>query len=511
MDKNSIQNDVIDVCLRRGIVFPTAEIYNSYAGFYEYGPVGVKLRENLMVLWQQTFINSEDNVHEISGSTIMPEAVFDASGHLDGFHDPLTQCNKCNSMFRIDHLIEELGLEILDENSFNEQLKNNEIICPNCPGVLSEPRNFNMMFKTNVGPLEGNTGYLRPETAQNIFINFRRIEHSMRASLPFGVAQIGRAYRNEISPRNFLMRLREFEQLELEMFVDPDEINNHPNWVEVENIEINLLTRQNQSKNEKPIKITIKEAFDTKLIPNQYIGYYLALETMFMESIGISNNLFHFRELKENEVSHYSSANYDLEIVFPFGVFEVIGLAYRTDYDLKKHSEKSGAKLQINQPGKGNIVPHVIEPSAGLSRLIYAVMLSSYVYGEPNSDRDWNWFNFTGAMAPWEAAILPLMKKDGMSEGAKELYWQLKDYGLEVIYDESGKIGKRYARNDEIGVKYCITYDYDSLEKDLITIRDRDTMHQVQVKIDLLPDLIRQLILDILTWSDLENEFGRFK
>jgi glycyl-tRNA synthetase len=192
-------------------------------------------------------------------------------------------------------------------------------------------------------------------------------------------------------------------------------------------------------------------------------------------------------------------------------VFEVIGLAYRTDYDLKKHSEKSGAKLQINQPGKGNIVPHVIEPSAGLSRLIYAVMLSSYVYGEPNSDRDWNWFNFTGAMAPWEAAILPLMKKDGMSEGAKELYWQLKDYGLEVIYDESGKIGKRYARNDEIGVKYCITYDYDSLEKDLITIRDRDTMHQVQIKIDLLPDLIRQLILDILTWSDLENEFGRFK
>jgi len=367
------------------------------------------------------------------------------------------------------------------------------------------------MFKTNVGPLEGNTGYLRPETAQNIFINFRRIAHSMRASLPFGVAQIGRAYRNEISPRNFLMRLREFEQLELEMFVDPDEINNHPNWVEVENIEINLLTRQNQSKNEKPIKITIKDAFDTKLIPNQYIGYYLALETMFMESIGISNNLFHFRELKENEVAHYSSANYDLEIVFPFGVFEVIGLAYRTDYDLKKHSEKSGAKLQINQPGKGNIIPHVIEPSAGLSRLIYAVMLSSYVYGEPNSDRDWNWFNFTGAMAPWEAAILPLMKKDGMSEGAKELYWQLKDYGLEVIYDESGKIGKRYARNDEIGVKYCITYDYDSLEKDLITIRDRDTMHQVQIKIDLLPDLIRQLILDILTWSDLENEFGRFK
>ena len=204
MDKNSLQNDVIDVCLRRGIVFPTAEIYNSYAGFYEYVPVGVKLRENLMVLWQQTFINSEDNVHEISGSTIMPEAVFDASGHLDGFHDPLTQCNKCNSMFRIDHLIEELGLEILDENSFNEQLKNNEIICPNCSGVLSEPRNFNMMFKTNVGPLEGNTGYLRPETAQNIFINFRRIAHSMRASLPFGVAQIGRAYRNEISPRNFL-------------------------------------------------------------------------------------------------------------------------------------------------------------------------------------------------------------------------------------------------------------------------------------------------------------------
>ncbi|MHA2502073.1 MAG: glycine--tRNA ligase, partial [Candidatus Kariarchaeaceae archaeon] len=456
---DKLQDEIIDVCLRRGIIFPTAEIYNPAAGFYEYGPIGAKLRENVIALWQQTFVNSEDNVYEISGSTIIPEEVFKASGHLDGFNDPLTQCEKCKSMHRVDHVIEDATGQSVEgkplEDMF-EIIKSEGVTCPKCQGALQEPRNFNMMFKTEIGPTGGNTAYLRPETAQNIFLNFRRISHAMRAKLPFGVAQIGRAYRNEISPRNFLIRMREFEQLELEMFVDPDEINNHPGWHEIEDTIIRLKTHEIQDNDGDPMEISIKDAFSQGLIPNQYIGYYLAIETDFVTNLGIPFDQFYFRHLKDQETAHYSAANYDLEIQFPFGIVECIGLAYRTDYDLKKHSEMSGTKLQINQPGKGNLIPHVIEPSAGLTRLIYAILLASYV----KDDREWDWFKFNGTISPWEIVVLPLMKKDGLAEAAKNLYWELKDHGLEVIYDESGKIGKRYARSDEIGVSYSVTVDY---------------------------------------------------
>lgn len=508
-DQDSLQNEIIDVCLRRGIVFPTAEIYNPAAGFFEYGPIGAKLRENIIDLWQETFVNSEDNVYEISGSTIIPEEVFKASGHVDSFHDPLTQCSKCKSMFRADHIIEDATGQKAEGLSIDEMfsiISDQGIKCSNCGGDLEKPKEFNMMFKTNIGPVSGNVGYLRPETAQNIFLNFRRISHAMRSKLPFGVAQVGRAYRNEISPRNFLVRMREFEQLELEMFVDPDELNNHPNWTEVQDLTVRILSHELQESKEEPVEITLAEALEQKLIPNQYMGYYMAVESAFVQNLGVPEEKFYFRHLLDHETAHYSAANYDLEIIFPFGIVEVIGLAYRTDYDLSKHMEKSGTKMHINVPGKGNIVPHVIEPSAGLSRLIYATLLACYV----KDDREWTWFKFPGAIAPWEAAVLPLMKKDGLSEGAKNYYWELKDYGLEILFDESGKIGKRYARNDEIGIPYAITFDYTSKESELVTLRDRDTTQQVQLPMDVLGTLLRELTIGSATWEDVVQEYGRF-
>ncbi|MDH5403130.1 MAG: glycine--tRNA ligase [Candidatus Heimdallarchaeota archaeon] len=505
MKKKSLQEDIVDVCLRRGIIFPSAEIYNGPSGFYEFGPVGESIRQNIIQLWQEAFVNAENNVYEISGSTILPENVFEASGHLESFNDPLTQCEGCKSMFRADHIIEEqVGINV-DGKSLAELfdiIKEKNIVCNTCKGVLTMPREFNMMFSTTIGPVSDKTGYLRPETAQNIFLNFRRISHSMRAKLPFGVAQIGKAYRNEISPRNFLIRLREFEQMEIEMFVDPDEINNHTYWDDIKDFEVRILTREAQQKNGKPKKMTLEQGITDKIIHNQYMAYYMFKESLFVQDLGISEDQFWFRHLLENQTAHYSKANYDLEIQFPFGIVECIGLAYRTDYDLIKHAEKSKTNMQINVPGKGNIVPHVIEPSFGLNRLVYAVLLNSYI----SEGREWTWFKFPKSIAPWEALITPLMKKDGMDETAENLYWDLKDQGIDAIYDNSGNIGKRYARNDEVGVPFCITVDYDTLKDETVTIRDRDTTEQIRVSMDEVGSIIRELILEIITWEEIKEE-----
>jgi glycyl-tRNA synthetase len=311
-----------------------------------------------------------------------------------------------------------------------------------------------MMFETNIGSVGGVKGYLRPETAQNIFLNFRRISHSMRAKLPFGIAQVGKAFRNEISPRNFLVRLRELEQMEIEMFVDPDDLNNHPSWD---------------------------------------------------EALGIPKGQYWFRELLTHERAHYSAANYDLEIKFPFGIVECIGLAYRTDYDLTKHQEHSKTKMHIDQDGK-KVIPHVIEPSLGVDRLIYASLLSAY----QKEGRDWTWFNFVNALAPWEVVVAPLMKKDGLAEAAKQIFWELKDLGVDVLYDQSGAIGRRYARADEIGIPLVITFDYDSFEKDTVTIRERNSMEQIRVPIQDIGGIIKEYTMDLTDWKELINEFGKY-
>lgn len=505
----TLQDEIVDVCLRRGIIFPSAEIYGGAAGFYEFGPVGSALRQNLINLWRDMFINSEDNVYEIAGSLILPEKVFAASGHMDSFNDPMTQCKNCKSMFRVDHLI----LDNLDLNAegksleeLKEIIKENNLICSKCKGELSDPRDFNMMFETNIGSVGGVKGYLRPETAQNIFLNFRRISHSMRAKLPFGIAQVGKAFRNEISPRNFLVRLRELEQMEIEMFVDPEELNKHPSWEEIEDIEVNMYSEKAQQSEKGPERMTMKDAVDRGIILNQYLAYYIAKEAEFVEALGISQKQYWFRELQTHERAHYSQANYDLEIQFPFGIVECIGLAYRTDYDLLKHQEHSKTKMHIDQDGK-KIIPHVIEPSMGVDRLIYASLLSSY----QKEGRDWTWFKFVNALAPWEVLVAPLMKKDGLAEAAKQIFWELKDLGIDTIYDQAGAIGRRYARSDEIGVPLVITLDYETLEKDTVTIRERNSMEQIRVPVEELSSIIKEFTLDLTSWEDLVSEFGKLE
>ncbi len=505
---DDLQKEIIEVCLRRGIVFPTAEIYGGAAGFFEYGPIGELVRQHLINLWREHFIASEENIYEISGSLILPEKVFEASGHLSTFNDPLIQCDKCKSMFRADHLLEEkdasINFDALSIQELEEMVKKYEVTCPSCGGSLGSPREFNLMFETQIGPVSGNRGFLRPETAQNIFINFKRIAHSMRAQLPFGVAQIGKAFRNEISPRNFLVRLREFEQMEIEMFVDPDELNNHPRWDEVADYEISILTREAQKTGGTPITVTVQEALDKGLIPNQYFGYYLALETEFLLSLGVDKDSFWFRHLLESETAHYSKGNYDLEIKFPFGIVECIGNAYRTDYDLMKHAEKSNTKMHIALPDGKKVIPHVIEPSFGVTRLFYVLLLASYQKG----DREWTWFKFPYSVAPYEAVVAPLMKKDGLKEAAYDFFWELKDEGIDVIYDESGQIGKRYARSDEIGVPFVLTIDYQTLEDETVTIRDRDTTKQYRIPMAETAEVIRELIFNVITFQDLEKEYA---
>ena len=505
--EKSIQESVINICSKRGIVYPSAEIYSSMAGIFSYGPVGHLIKENIKNLWIEKFIRSENNVFQISSSTLLPHSALKASGHLDTFNDPLVQClnNKCNSNYRLDHLLEGLSdgsLEGKSATSLAEIMKNKGIKCPRCSGELGEAREFNLMFGTNIGPTKEKKAYLRPETAQNMFLDFRKISHSMRLKLPFGIAQIGKAYRNEISPRNFLIRMREFEQLEIEMFVDEDEINSHPRWNEIADIKIRLLTKDAQVNGGEIVEIKISEAVRLNLIKNQYLAYYLSLETQFLIDLGIPKDQFWFRELLEHQVAHYSKANYDLEVQFENLTIECVGNSYRADYDLKKHMEHSNQKkMHIDINGK-KVVPHVIEPSFGLDRLFYITLMAAY----RNTDRKWDWLKLPNSITPWEAKICPLMKKEELKGYATELFWDLKDAGVEVVYDETGAIGKRYARADEIGIPYVLTVDYQTLEKGDLTIRDRDTTKQVRVKATAvsLAQIIRDLIFNIITWEDIE-------
>ncbi|MHA1684997.1 MAG: glycine--tRNA ligase [Candidatus Heimdallarchaeaceae archaeon] len=499
---------IIDVCLRRGFVMPAAEIYGGVGGFYEFGPLGTLLRQKIIDYWRQNYVLDDDYVFEMSGSLLLPENVFKASGHLDSFNDPLVQCNKCKSMYRADHVIKEtlkVNVEGYSIEELDKIIQENSIKCPTCKGNLSNVRLFNLMFKTTVGPTGGQTAYLRPETAQNIFINFKRLSGFMRNKLPFGIAQVGFSYRNEISPRNFLLRVREFEQMEIEMFYDPEKANEHPFFEEVRELTINLVTREMQEKGwTEPLEIKVEEAVEKGLIPNQYLAYYMALESEMLQNFGIPKEDFWFRHMMPHETPHYSGGNYDLEVKLSIGELEIIGNALRTDYDLKKHAKASKSAFEIVVNNK-KILPHVIEPSMGVGRIFYTILEKCYREG----DRGWLWFQFPPVIAPLEVAVFPLMKKDGLKEYAYEIHQLLKDSGYLSFYDDSGKIGKRYARADEVGIPYCVTIDYETLENDTITIRDRDTMKQIRVPTEDLEAILSELMDTEVTFEELEQDFGK--
>ena len=495
--------DIQKVCLRRGIIFPTAEIYSTISGFFDYGPVGSLLKKKVIEYWREFFIRPEEKILEIEGSTLLPKEVFLASGHLKSFVDPITQCKKCKSIFRADQLIETKTGEFVEGKSVKELtqlIKRNNIRCPRCNGELSEVRLFNLMLKTEISPVGGREAYLRPETAQNIFISFQRILHSSRAKLPFGIAQVGRSFRNEISPRHFIVRIREFSQCEIEIFYDPE----NPacsNLNLVKDKKIRIHTRETQKLNKKPLILSVDQIMKRGLIQNEWMVYFLAKEFKFYKSLGIPEDCLRFRHMLPEETPHYSKANFDLEIKFDFGWKETVGNAYRGDYDLKKHMKYSGKDLRVLTEDKRKIIPHVFECSFGVDRTIAGILLHCFV---EDKKRGWNWFKFPPRIAPFSAAVFPLVNKNGLLEKAEEVYRMLKKE-FDVFFDVKGSIGRRYARSDEVGTPFAITIDYQTLEDQTCTIRNRDDTSQVRIKIKDIPSVLLNLIKGKLKFEELKK------
>ncbi len=441
---------VAALCKRRGFIFPGSEIYGGFANTWDYGPYGCELKKNIKEFWWKTFVRERDDMVGLDAGILMNPKVWEASGHVASFSDPLIDCKKCKERIRGDKLIEEhLGIEAAVGKSLKEVteiITANKLKCPKCgTSDFTEARSFNLMFKTHQGVVEETSTavYLRPETAQGIFVNFKNVVQSCRQKVPFGIGQIGKAFRNEITPGNFTFRTREFEQMEIEYFVSPKD------------------------------KSEIKRIFDDwKKVCWQW---YLDL--------GIKKDSLRYREHEKDELSHYSSMTFDIEYEFPFGWGELMGLAYRGDFDLTQHQNFSKEKLEYLDPMTNEkFIPHVIEPSFGADRTVLITLINAYeedtVGGEPRTI-----MHFDPKIAPVKAAIFPLIKKPELIKIAEDIYKTLsKKWNVE--YDESGAVGKRYRRQDEIGTPYCITVDFDTIEKDnMVTIRDRDTTNQERIAI----------------------------
>lgn len=494
-------------CKRTGIIFPNSEIYGGFAGFWDYGPVGVQIKKNIKDLWWKEFVENREDVVGIDGAIITNPEVWEASGHLESFADPLLDCKKCSKRFRGDHLIEgELGIAAdgIPPEKIDELIKENDIKCPSCGGELTDIRSFNLMFDTNVGPIrkEENTAYLRPETAQLIFTNFRLAKESSRQKLPFGIAQMGKAFRNEVSPRNFIFRVRELELMEIEYFVHPDKINECPLLNdEIKDYRIQILTGEMQEEDKDMVETTVGEALDRGWIETPWHAYWLYQHYRWFVDLGVDPENIRLREHMENEMAHYANFCYDIEYKFDFGWKEVLGNADRGTFDLTQHIERSGKNLKVHDQEKGeNIIPHVAsEPSQGVERTMLVFIDDAY---EEEDDRAV--MKLHPKLAPVKCRIFPLMTKDGLDDRAREIHKSLKEE-LHVEYEERGSIGKRYARADEIGVPYCVTVDYDTLEDDTVTIRDRDSTEQVRVKAGELPEILGKLICGKVEFKELKN------
>lgn len=442
---------IVSLCKRRGFIYPSAEIYGGFGSTYDYGPLGVELLRNVRNLWWRAMVQERDDVVGLEAAILGPESVYVASGHVSNFTDPLVDCKNCKMRWRQDHL---------EEGNYEAQYgptKRNakgQIVCPNCSGELTEPRKFNLMFKTSVGVVEDNSSvaYLRPETAQGMFINFTNVQTSTSRKLPFGIAQIGKSFRNEITPGNFVFRTREFEQMEMEFFVKPGTDDDwHEYWV--------------------------KERH------NWYLKY------------GIKPERLRLRPHSSDELSFYSKATSDVEYLFPWGWGELEGIANRTNYDLSQHAKHSGKDLSyFDEESRERIIPFVIEPAAGATRTALTFMIDAYDEEVVNDEKRVV-LRFHPAIAPVKVAVLPLSKKENLSGLAKEIAKKLRPHFM-TMYDETQAIGKRYRRQDEIGTPYCVTVDFESLEDNAVTIRERDSMSQVRVPIaELLPQLLQRLTL----------------
>ncbi|WP_436936358.1 glycine--tRNA ligase [Halovenus marina] len=570
-----------ELAKRRGFFLQSAGAYGGVSGFYTYGPEGGALKDNLEAAWRDRYVTREGHM-EISSPDVMPEAVFEASGHLDTFDDMLVECGECGQSHRADHLVEDNTdieeAESLSNERIAEIITEEDITCPSCGTALAGQavEDFNLMFETNIGPGSSSPGYLRPETAQGIFVEFPQWAEYARNQLPFGVAQIGKAYRNEISPRKSIIRVREFTQAELEHFIDPED--DQPPLERVEDVVIPLYSIGSQQDDEGVIEeMTVREAVDESVVESPWIAYYLGLSKGWYERVGVDMERFRYRQHLPDERSHYASDCWDAEAELGGDWIEITGFAYRSDYDLRKHDEHSdedytvfkqydepvtveratvdpemsylgpefggdaegvaealdalagrdpdafdgdevivdvdGSKYTIPVEQTGfemeevtesgeHIMPHVVEPSFGVGRLVYTVLAHAY-WTETVDGEERTVLSLEPKIAPTTVGVFPLMDKDGLAERARSVAADLRAAGLAVEYDDSGAIGRRYRRQDEVGTPFCVTVDYDTMEDDTVTIRDRDSRSQARVAIDDLAATVADLRDGVQSFEDL--------
>ena len=502
--KSSDKSEIInELAKRRGFFFPSYEIYGGVSGFLTFGPLGTALKRKIEDKFRE-FYTRPLGILEIESSVILPSKVFEASGHVEHFKEPMVECTKCKHKFRADHLLQEKAgmsdteTEKLSLEELGKEIQKHGINCPECGGNFGEPKYFLTMFATTIGPYSEAVGFGRPEAAQSIFVEFRRLWEYARERLPFGVVQIGHALRNEISPRQGPIRLREFTIMDVEFFFDPEAPNCAP-LKDIENETLRLVRAEAKLKGEKePVTVTVKEALQKGYIKAEWQAYFMALAKRLLREFGVPDEKQRFMEKLPWEKAHYSTQSFDQEIYLErWGWTEVSGHAYRTDYDLKRHMEFSGVDMQAFKEGR-RFIPHVVEPSFGSDRLVYVAV--EYAY---QAKKDRALLSFPRDLAPVQVGVYPLVSKDGLPEKAKEVFKMLVKKGFTVEYDESGSIGRRYARADEAGTPLGVTIDYETLKDDAVTIRDRDSWKQVRTEIKMLPELLRAYFHFEKTFEDL--------
>jgi len=478
---------ILTIAERRGFFYPSAEIYGATAGFWTYGHLGTLLKHKWENLWRDTFLKLNPNYFEIDDCVIMPEKVFESSGHLEHFNDPLTSCKKCNSRFAADKLVSNaLGIEAdgLSPEALTKLIRENKLICPECQGELSDVKQFNMMFQVKVGALGEITMYLRPESAQSPYLAFKREIEALRRKLPLGLAVIGKAFRNEISPRQGFFRLREFTQAELQIFFDPDKINEADKWKEIEKFKVKLKFADADKEQE----VACKELNSKYGLPKFYVFHMASIQKFYLEKLQIPKELFRFRELSEKERAFYNKIHFDIELNLETlgGFKEVAGLHYRGDHDLGGHQKGSGEKLDVVTDTK-RVLPHVLELSFGVDRNICALMDIFY-----KEEKERTLFSFPQCLSPLDVAVYPLVNRDNLPEKAQEIFDEVSKE-FRAFYDTSGSIGRRYRRQDEIGTKYGITVDNETLKDGTVTVRERDSMEQIRVSSDEVLSVLKKL------------------
>ena len=473
---------VMKLALERGFYFPSCEVYSdAHAGFWEYGPSGVSLKNKFLELWRRELIRRDEMI-EIDGSQIMSKSVFEASGHLGNFADPIIKCTKCSSTFRADKTIAEIvGIEIPESSEvieFDNAIEKNNIKCPKCKGSFDKTKKFNMMFQIGIGP-EGDEAYLRPETCQSIFVDFPRLFKIMRGKLPLGIAQVGKSFRNEIAPRQSLLRLREFYQAEIEVFCNPTKLDEIDKFLEVQNTIIRVQT------DSEPIAMTCKEAVESGIVPSKFVAYYLGILTEFYEKTGIDITKSRFRKLGNKEKAFYAEVAFDFEVETTIGWLELVACNYRSDYDLSSHAEKSKEKFAVMDNDE-KILPHVFEISMGIDRSLYTILEHSL---KNDNEHERTVLSLKPYLAPIHVGILSLVKKDGLKEKTDEIFLNIKRK-FDAFLDHSGAIGRRYRRLDEIGAPFAITIDHQTKEDNTVTVRKRDSMEQTRITISELEKIL---------------------